>query len=154
MRFTEDEKHAYVDEHRFCGLHPLGRKGFTMQAFGHLGQERYELGDESDVWAAGAPNKADLDSFELWQTTLGRAAENVPHEWIDPITLGLMRNPCRAADGFVYERAAIREWMQRQKRPTSPLTGVPLASRVLRPDTALQQRIRTELRIRGVIVPL
>ena len=106
--------------------------------------------DGSDVWAAGAPNKADLVSFELWQTTLGTAAENLPHEWMDPITLGVMRNPCRAADGFVYERAAIREWMQRQSRPTSPLTGELLASRVLRPDVDLQKRIRAELHARGV----
>ena len=40
-RFEESPLNSYVDEHKFCGLHPLGRKAFTMQAFGHLGRERY-----------------------------------------------------------------------------------------------------------------
>lgn len=109
-----------------------------------------DLTEGEGEWSAGAPNGGDLAAYEAWQAALGGAADGVPPEWLDPITLGVMRHPCRAADGFLYERAAIREWLQRQRAPTSPLTGAPLASRALRPDAALQARIHAELRRRGV----
>ena len=40
-RFEDSALNTFVDVHRFCGLPPLGRRGFTMRAFGHLGHERY-----------------------------------------------------------------------------------------------------------------
>lgn len=42
---------------------------------------------------------------ELW------AVEGVPHDFLCPITLERMSDPVEAADGHVYERSAIEEWL-------------------------------------------
>eukprot|EP00727_Mastigamoeba_balamuthi_P013521 m51a1_g8792 hypothetical protein (830) ;mRNA; f:232309-235432 len=46
--------------------------------------------------------------------------EEVPREYLCPITLQLMEEPVVASDGFIYERAAIAQWLA--KHSTSPLT--------------------------------
>ena len=56
-----------------------------------------------------------------------------------------MRHPCKTADGQVYERAAIIEWLQRDRRRSSPATGLPLSSLVLLPCPELEKRILEEV---------
>jgi len=46
-----------------------------------------------------------------------------------------MQDPCLAADGQTYERAAIEEWLTRSN--SSPLTGRPLMHRNLVRNIAL-----------------
>ena len=52
-----------------------------------------------------------------------------------------MRNPVLCSDGFVYEKAAIGEWLISRKK-TSPMTNLPMTSTqmVLQPE--LMGRIR------------
>ena len=67
--------------------------------------------------------------------------EEIPEEFICPITQDVMRNPVLCSDGFVYEKAAIGEWLISRKK-TSPMTNLPMTSTqmVLQPD--LLGRIR------------
>ena len=47
--------------------------------------------------------------------------ENVPKEFVCPLTGSMMKDPVIAFDGFSYERAAIAEYLA--KHNTSPVTG-------------------------------
>jgi hypothetical protein len=57
---------------------------------------------------------------------------------ICPITMRRMHDPVVTADGHTYERAAIERWLR--QHDTSPMTGQPLANKVLSPDGAVHQR--------------
>ncbi len=54
-----------------------------------------------------------------------------------PITLKPYVDPVSTVDGQTYERHAIAAWLEQHN--TSPLTGEPLASKVLIPNVALRQ---------------
>ena len=64
-----------------------------------------------------------------------------------PITQDLMRNPDRCSDGFIYERAAIQEWIV-SRRKTSPMTNLPLNDLTLTPQPELQSKIRIRMKER------
>ncbi|KAI7835596.1 hypothetical protein COHA_010517 [Chlorella ohadii] len=50
-----------------------------------------------------------------------------------PITLEPFEDPVVAADGRIYERAAIEQWLYRDGRDTSPMTNEPLPHKLLLP---------------------
>ncbi|EFN60025.1 hypothetical protein CHLNCDRAFT_133221 [Chlorella variabilis] len=50
-----------------------------------------------------------------------------------PITLEPFSDPVVAADGNIYEKQAIEEWLYREGNDTSPLTNQPLAHKMLMP---------------------
>ena len=60
--------------------------------------------------------------------------EEHPHDLCCPITNQLFRHPVIAADHKVYERSAIQRWFN--VKSTSPLTGLPLASTIVKVHTA------------------
>jgi len=59
-----------------------------------------------------------------------------------------MRDPVVAQDGHTYERAAIEEWFRscQDVELTSPMTGMPLASRILFSNHALRKTIEDYLK--------
>ena len=61
----------------------------------------------------------------------------IPHDCYCPITLELMRDPWMAADGYSYEGAAIRQWLDKGKR-LSPMTGEIFAHTLLQPNHTLR----------------
>lgn len=65
-------------------------------------------------------------------------------ELMCPITHHLMLHPAVAADGFSYERSAIRRWLL-SNRLSSPMTNEPLENRVLRSNHALRKICETAL---------
>lgn len=76
---------------------------------------------------------------------------SIPWTYECPITLEVMNDPVRAADGVIYERAAIEAWFEKQAAlhvngidvlPHSPCTGMPLASKKLVPEYKLASQIR------------
>ena len=71
--------------------------------------------------------------------------DSVQSEFVCPITQDLMRNPVKCSDGFVYERAAIQEWLV-SRRQTSPMTNLPLTNLTLIPQVELQKKIRDSLK--------
>jgi len=67
------------------------------------------------------------------------ADEEVPNEFLCPISLELMQRPVVAADGFTYEQSSIETWLEGHLR--SPLTGQEMADKTLRPNHALKSAI-------------
>ena len=63
-----------------------------------------------------------------------------------PITQDYMRDPVVTADGQTYERAAIHNWLEKQRARrlpcTSPLTGAPLPHTELVPNVVLRSLIQ------------
>ncbi|CAF0975794.1 unnamed protein product [Adineta ricciae] len=62
----------------------------------------------------------------------------ISHDLICPITLDVCRDPVLAADGHIYERSAIVQWIKQQG--TSPLTRKPLTLDDLHSETSLKQQ--------------
>jgi hypothetical protein len=71
--------------------------------------------------------------------------EEIPKEYVCPISCGIMFAPVIAMDGHSYEQAAIEEWIKTRLRKgqpiTSPFTNQPMA-RTLIPNLALRNLIR------------
>ena len=57
----------------------------------------------------------DESARSLDKDTIGRVTAEMisPREFICPITTKIMKQPVRAPDGFVYEKRAISEWIER-----------------------------------------
>eukprot|EP00727_Mastigamoeba_balamuthi_P011521 m51a1_g6992 hypothetical protein (416) ;mRNA; r:171732-172979 len=70
--------------------------------------------------------------------------QRVPPMFKCPITLGLMRDPVVAPDGFFYERAAIEKWLL--ARGTSPMTRKPMSVGSLMALVSLRNEIAEWLR--------
>lgn len=51
-----------------------------------------------------------------------------------------MKNPVSAVDNFTYEKEAIERWLT--NHDTSPLTGLPLESKVLAANNTISQQIQ------------
>ena len=66
----------------------------------------------------------------------------IPHAYLCPITLEIMKDPVIAADGHSYERKAITEWFQKGHRQ-SPMTGAKLQNGSLRDNYALKSIINS-----------
>uniref|UniRef100_A0A6U7KI92 U-box domain-containing protein n=1 Tax=Haptolina brevifila TaxID=156173 RepID=A0A6U7KI92_9EUKA len=66
-------------------------------------------------------------------------AGDVPHHFYCAITQDIMQDPVKTSDGHTYDRSAILRWFEHAV--TSPLTGLPLASTNLEPNTELRMQI-------------
>lgn len=64
---------------------------------------------------------------------------NIPHHFFCPITQDVMHDPVKTVDGMTYDRPAIERWFTSSS--TSPLTGLPLASKALTPHAQLRDQI-------------
>ncbi|XP_041460717.1 WD repeat, SAM and U-box domain-containing protein 1-like isoform X2 [Lytechinus variegatus] len=66
--------------------------------------------------------------------------DQIPDEYLCPISREIMKEPVIAADGYTYERKAIENWF-RAGRNTSPMTNAPLSSINLTPNRSLKMII-------------
>ena len=66
--------------------------------------------------------------------------DDIPEEYLCPITYDLMVNPVKCGDGFVYEETAITEWLMTRKN-TSPMTNLEINDNNLVPCNELRLRI-------------
>lgn len=91
-----------------------------------------------------------LAEYSLLETKIEKHAvkiEEVPNEFLCPISGVIMTDPVRITDGTeqAYERSAIEKWFKEKRdsdQPlTSPLTNRPLNSDQLVPDEDLRKRI-------------
>jgi hypothetical protein len=79
--------------------------------------------------------------------------ERAPSSFLCPLTQQVMLDPVLAADGFVYERGAIEQWLS-MGRKQSPMTNEPLAHPYLTGQTQLRNAIESWLRSQtGARVP-
>lgn len=69
-----------------------------------------------------------------------------PSRFVCPITHSVMRYPCVASDGKVYEMDAILEWI-RTGRLVSPCTGCPILERVY-PCHSLRDEVRDWIQVK------
>lgn len=69
----------------------------------------------------------------------------VPASFRCPLTGEVMLDPVRAADGFVYERSAIEQWLQ-MGRKRSPMTNEALSHPYLIPQNEQRSSIQAWLR--------
>ena len=64
-------------------------------------------------------------------------ANNIPREYLCPISYNIMSDPVLTVDGYTYERSSIQRWFNSGKN-TSPLTNEPLSSTDLIPNRVLK----------------
>lgn len=69
-----------------------------------------------------------------------RNVNEVPNEYLCPITLEIMKNPVIAKDGYSYEEEAIKKWFEH--RNISPKTGIALSDKTLLPNYTLRSAIQ------------
>ncbi|KAK6523109.1 hypothetical protein TWF694_006007 [Orbilia ellipsospora] len=80
----------------------------------------------------------------------------IPHDCICPINHSIFEDPVSPSDGFVYERSAIRSWLETfEKKPTSPMTGVNLENIAnnLRSHLPTKQKVLAWIRADDIIKP-
>ncbi|GLC56075.1 hypothetical protein PLESTB_001061800 [Pleodorina starrii] len=83
--------------------------------------------------------------------------EPPPSRFLCPITLELMEDPVFAADGFTYERRAMRRWIRQaasshRGRVLSPMTNLPLEHVHLTPNLGLRSEVATWLQQRRLLM--
>ena len=67
--------------------------------------------------------------------------DSINCDFICPITQDVMKYPVKCSDGFIYEKAAIQEWLT-SRRKTSPMTNLPIEDLKLIPQLELQKKIK------------
>ena len=73
---------------------------------------------------------------------------DVPFEFLCPITNEIMKDPVTAADGYTYEKRAIRSWLRRHStNPTSPMTNEKLTTVNLWKNDELRGRIEEFMKL-------
>ena len=91
-------------------------------------------------------NEKLLAALEQVSTELQRYGDEKPRpepskDHLCPISLKLMIDPVTAADGHVYDRASIEEWMKGKLDVRSPKTGELLPHKVLTPSHIIRSQI-------------
>jgi hypothetical protein len=76
--------------------------------------------------------------YEMLEANEG-VLNDVPKEYICPITLKVMEDPVLASDGHSYERKAIERWLRANNR--SPKTNAIMASKTVYPNHGLKSMI-------------
>ncbi len=66
-------------------------------------------------------------------------SNQVPNEFLCPITREIMKDPVVTSDGHSFEREVITQWLRSNN--TSPLTNLELDNNYLIPNIALKKRI-------------
>jgi len=75
------------------------------------------------------------------------AEEEIPEDFICPVTQDIMTDPVIAQDGHTYERKNITEWVS--KHGTSPITREQLSKDVIIPNRVLKTQIDQYLEKKG-----
>ncbi len=85
-------------------------------------------------------------------------ASDDSHNFIDPISLDLMKDPVLASDGHSYDRRTITDWFATQKAQgrqiTSPRTNLPLKDDTLTPNIALKRKLDVFIASTSTIQPV
>lgn len=107
---------------RMFGMQGKGKGGGAEAGFpgGEAGDEEGESEDDEDDMPPLLP-------ADNWEGTLGQTDETgVPSMAKCQLSGGLMHDPVRTPDGYLFERAVLEDWMM--QHPSNPLTGQPLSA--------------------------
>mmetsp|Transcript_15948 Transcript_15948/g.29199 ORF Transcript_15948/g.29199 Transcript_15948/m.29199 type:complete len:265 (+) Transcript_15948:242-1036(+) len=77
--------------------------------------------------------------------------DDPPAYLLCPISHELMQEPVVTADGHTYEKRAIERWLK--NHASSPITGLELSNKVLRPNFALKSALQSYMEKRASIQP-
>ena len=64
----------------------------------------------------------------------------IPHHFFCCISQDIMKDPVKTIDGHTYDRSSIVRWFE--ENCTSPLTGLPLSTKVLVPNNTIKEQIQ------------
>ena len=67
-------------------------------------------------------------------------SDEIPHEFYCSISQDIMSDPVYTVDNHTYDRSSIERWFQHKL--TLPLTGLPLSSNTLSPNSDLRNQIQ------------
>ncbi|KAM6421522.1 WD repeat, SAM and U-box domain-containing protein 1 isoform 1-T1 [Rhynochetos jubatus] len=135
--WSEDDVAAWLRAQDLAALVGLFRRN-NIDGKELLGLTRESLRNDLKIESLGLRSKVLRKVEELRTKAMGSAA--VPDEFVCPITRELMKEPVIAADGYSYEKEAMENWIT-NKRRTSPMTNLPLASLMLTPNRTLKMAI-------------
>lgn len=76
--------------------------------------------------------------------------DEVPDDFICPISLSVMKSPLMSKDGKNFERKAIIDWLSRGNG-SCPLTRQPLTPSCLAPNVSLKMNIRRWKKTNGIL---
>ena len=95
------------------------------------------------IWSIKESNASVIDAHQAMgnRNDSVDSNESINCDFICPITQDVMRFPVRCSDGYIYEKAAIQEWLT-SRRKTSPMTNLPVEDMKLIPQLDLQRKIR------------
>lgn len=113
------------------------RNAIDGEELSHMSSEL--LASDLGVGPAGHRNKILRTIKDIKKQEL---EEDIPDEFLCPITREVMSDPVIAADGYTYERVSIEEWLT-SGRKTSPMTNAPLKSTTLTPNRMLKNLIHS-----------
>lgn len=71
--------------------------------------------------------------------TSNNSNNTIPADWLCPITMEIMKDPCIGPDGHTYERTAIEQWLSHNN--ISPMTRQPMSNTNIIPNIALRHTI-------------
>lgn len=135
---------------------------FTLKFFKISGHSRYvsscAFNREEDLLVTGSNDKSIIvwsikesndQVAHTYQASMDRKTsttsnDSINCDFICPITQDVMRYPVKCSDGYIYEKAAIQEWLT-SRRKTSPMTNLPVEDIKLIPQLDLQKRIRESI---------
>ena len=72
-----------------------------------------------------------------------------PKYLLCPISHEMLEDPVSTSDGHTYERKAIEAWLQNHS--TSPITGLPLPDKSLKPNFAIKMVVQDYKEILNVL---
>merc|ERR1719343_646399 len=121
--------------------------GMQAKAKGTGGDETAPLlGGEADEEGESEDDEDDMPPLlpaDNWEASLGQTDETgVPSMAKCQLSGVLMHDPVRTPDGYLFERAALEDWVQVQQQPSNPLTGAPLAMNEVAEATDVAQYIQ------------
>ena len=134
---TVDIDKAMGSTGAFGEIFQKARKGVAKQM--RKIQKRRDLEALKSVEKKDAKARLYNESAAEERAAAAQAATRERQHCLCPLSRLPMRNPVVAADGFVYERAAILRWFETQgDTAVSPVTEKPLENRLLIPHQALR----------------
>jgi len=146
-KFSQENCPASEWTHRQVGLF-LVKEGFAehVESFSQISGKdllKLSLKDIEALGVFGEDAGKCLQKIQ-WARFGGKESDgfvdDIPDEYLCPITYDLMVNPVKCGDGFVYEETAITEWLMTRKN-TSPMTNLEINDNNLVPCNELRLRI-------------
>lgn len=117
-----------------------GKRGNNYKNADQRNQRMVDLLNRFKAFA-GLPQTPILDDPFFHKTLDKSPSLAIPHEFLCPITLEIMKDPVVVETGQTYERESIQQWLD-SNHQTCPKTGQPLVHLSLAPNFALRQVIQ------------